>query len=80
MPLKPYSHFSSLLFFVTIFFALSHRGAVLNIYCGWITNQFLNVKILFSVANAPFIMHNIVVLFIITELLQLKKQKASEVI
>lgn len=52
-------------FFFTIFFALSHCGAVLNIYCGWIANQFLNVEILFFVANAPFIMHNIVVFFIV---------------
>lgn len=34
----------------------------------------------FLVANAPFIMHNIVAFFIVTESLQLKKQKASEVI
>lgn len=67
-------------FFFTVFFALSHCGAVLNIYCGWIANQFLNVEILFLVANTPFIMHNIVVFFIITESLQLKRQKASEVI
>lgn len=80
MPLKPYLHFSFPLFFITVFFALSHCGAVLNIYCGWITKLFLNVEILFLVANAPFIMHNIVVFFIVTESLQLKKQKASEVI
>jgi len=48
LPLKAYLHFSfPLFFFFTVFFALSHCGAVLNIYCGWLTNQFLNVEILF---------------------------------
>lgn len=80
MSLKPHLHFSSPLFFLFIFFSLSYCGTVLNIYCGWITKLFLNVEILFLVANAPFIMHNIVVFFIVTESLQLKSQKASEVI
>lgn len=53
-------------FFATIFFAFSHSGAVLNIYCGWIPKEFLNVEILLLVANVPFIMHNIVVFFIVT--------------
>lgn len=56
------------LFPPTIFFALSHCGAVLNIYCGQIPNQFINVEILLLVANVRFIMHNIVVFFIVTSL------------
>lgn len=72
--------FPLLFFLATIFFALSHSGAALNIYWGWIPNQFLNVEILLLVANAPFIMHNIVVFSYCNKALQLKEQRTPEVI